>query len=81
MLSLKRNRLKSDASTFQKPGPMSDPRSMSPNVPTAGRLNALPGEPMGVALNQRSSVPPPSVMSPITFGRFGPASRSWPASR
>ena len=78
---MKRNRLNSDASTFQKPGPMSEPRSMSPNVPGAGRLKALPGVPMGVALNQRSLVPPPSVMSPITFGRLGPASRSWPASR
>ena len=47
------------------------PRSMSPKVPRAGRPKALPGEPMGVALNQRSWLPPPSLMSPMTFGPVG----------
>ena len=47
---LKLNRLNSDASTFQKPGPRSSLRSMSPKVPRAGRPKALPDEPMGVTL-------------------------------
>ena len=51
---------------------------MVPNVPAAGRPNALPDEPMGVALNHSSCVLGP-FGSPIRSGRLDPVSRSLPA--
>src|SRR5438093_407133 len=40
------NRLKSEASVLQYPGPMSEFRDRLPNVPFAGRANALPDDPI-----------------------------------
>src|SRR5207247_1105104 len=75
------NRLKSEASVLQYPGPRSELRGRLPNVPGAGREKALPELPIGVVLNQWSRVPPPAIGSPPRFGRLGPVSRSTPASR
>ena len=73
--------LKSDKSACQNPGPRSASRVRVPNVPRAGLPNALPGEPIGVALNQirrpwASLDVSPVAGSPIRSGRFGPVSRS-----
>src|SRR4029078_7890566 len=71
-------RLNMDAFVMRYPGPRSEFRFMLPNVPEAGFEYGLPDAPIGVA-SKYSSWPPLILMSPLTYGRFGPTSRSEPA--